>query len=149
MFRVLVLTHGGLAEELVAAARTIAGEATDIEALSLPWEDPPEEAEAKVAAALAGLENGDGVLILTDMYGGTPFNVARRFAEPGRVEVLTGVNLPMVVRVACKAASEPFEGGRRGLSEVARWIQGKARTSICLCTEAPPLDKNLSETERG
>ncbi|MDH3746459.1 MAG: PTS sugar transporter subunit IIA [Acidobacteriota bacterium] len=136
MFRVLVLTHGSLADELVSSARTIAGEAPDVTALSLPWEDSLDEARAKVGAALEGLANGDGVLILTDMYGGTPFNVARGFAEPGQVEVVTGVNLPMVVRVTCKAASEPFEDGRETLSEVALWIQGKGQKSICLCTES-------------
>ena len=148
MFRVLVLTHGRLADELVSSARTIAGDVPDVTALSLPWEDSLEEAKSKVGVALDNLANGDGVLILTDMYGGTPFNVARGFAEPGRVEVVTGVNLPMVVRVSCKAASEPFEGGRETLSEVALWIQGKGQNSICLCTESKlPEAGDLAKTD--
>src|SRR6185295_11375406 len=97
----LILTHGGLARELLAAAQVISGRLAGIEALSLDWNDTFEEAKAKVRAALDRLDDGHGVLILTDMYGGTPSNVAVTFLQNDRVEVLTGVNLPMVLRLAC------------------------------------------------
>ena len=101
----LVLTHGGLARELLAAAQVIAGSTEGFEALSLDWNDPFESARAKVAAAVARLDQGEGVLILTDMFGGTPCNVALTFQRPGTVEILTGVNLPMVLRLACQGSA--------------------------------------------
>jgi PTS system mannose-specific IIA component len=123
----LILTHGGLARELLAAANVISGHLSSFEALSLDWSDPFEEARAKVAAALERLDQSQGVLILTDMYGGTPCNIAMTFYQPGKVEVVTGVNLPMVVKLACRA------GGEEGtVSDLARALQAKGQKSICL-----------------
>lgn len=123
----LILTHGGLARELLSAAGVISGHLSGFEALSLDWSDGFEEARAKVAAALERLEQGQGVLILTDMYGGTPCNVAMTFYQPGRVEVLTGVNLPMVLRLACQT-----HDGQESVAELARWLQTKGVKSVCL-----------------
>src|SRR4051794_28790122 len=126
----LILTHGGLARELLGAANVISGPLSSFEALSLDWSDVFEEARAKVAAALEHLEQGQGVLILTDMYGGTPCNIAMTFFQPGKVEVLTGVNLPMVLRLACQM------GGDKGtVSDLARWLQDKGQRSVCLAGE--------------
>jgi mannose PTS system EIIA component len=99
------------------------------EALSLDWHEPVEQAKDKVRAALARLDQGDGVLILTDMYGGTPCNVALSFLQTGKVEVLTGVNLPMVVRLTCP--------GLDGLdvTELGKWLQAKAQRSVCLASD--------------
>ena len=83
------------AVQLLAAANVISGRLDGFEALSLEWSDGFDEARPKVAAALERLDQGQGVLILTDMYGGTPCNVALTFYEAGKVEVLTGVNLPV------------------------------------------------------
>ena len=129
----LILTHGGLARELLAAAQVISGRLAGIEALSLDWNDTFEEAKAKVRAALARLDDGHGVLILTDMYGGTPSNVAVTFLQHDRVEVLTGVNLPMVLRLACQQNEEP-----QSLEDMARWLQGKGQRSLCLGSEMNP-----------
>jgi PTS system mannose-specific IIA component len=129
----LILTHGGLARELLAAAQIISGRLFGFEALSLDWNDTFEEAKAKVRAAIDRLEDGEGVLILTDMYGGTPSNVAVTFLQPGRVEVLTGVNLPMVLRLACQQTEEPTN-----LEGMARWLQGKGQRSLCLVSEMQP-----------
>ncbi len=131
MYRILVLTHGDLGEVLLESARTIAGEAPNVSALTLEWTDTFEQAHAKVKARLEELENDDGVLILTDMYGGTPFNVARSLVDSGRIEILTGVNLPMVLRLSC------LESGPPGLEEAAGWILGKGQKAICLCTAQP------------
>ncbi len=131
MFRVLVLTHGPLGEVLLASAQTIAGETPNVSALTLDWGDTYEQAYEKVRARIDELENPEGVLILTDMYGGTPFNVARSLVEPGRVEIVTGVNLPMVLRLSC------FNQDAPGLAEAAAWIQGKGQSAICQCTTAP------------
>ncbi len=136
MAATLILSHGGLARELLAAARTIVGELHGFAALSLDWEDSFETARRKTAAALAGLDASRGVLILTDIYGGTPFNVAASLRQRGRVEVLAGVNLPMVVRLACGGAAEA------NVAELADWIVEKSRGGICRAQgdggEAPP-----------
>ena len=123
----LILTHGGLAREFLAAANVISGQLNGFEALSLDWSDGVDEARAKVAAAIARLDRGEGVLILTDMYGGTPCNIAMTFFQAGKVEVLTGINLPMVLRLACQA--EPEE---TSVANLARWLQAKGQKSVCL-----------------
>ena len=136
MARVLVVTQGGLADELARGARTIAGPSSPIETVSLDWNETPAESERKVAQALFGslgaLDESDGpqsdpdggVLILTDVPGGTPFNVAKKFARPGRIEVLAGVNLPMVVRLCCPGCQD------YSVSELAEWLLEKGRQSI-------------------
>ena len=125
MVTILILTHGGLAQELLIAAETIVGSLQNFRIVTLEWTDTFEEASLKTRSALEDLGSGDQVLILTDMYGGTPYNVATSLAEPGRVEVVTGVNLPMVVRLGCPDTKD------KTVSELADWIQIKARTSIC------------------
>ncbi|HEX2642948.1 MAG TPA: PTS sugar transporter subunit IIA [Thermoanaerobaculia bacterium] len=122
----LILTHGGLARELLAAAQVISGHLSAFEAISLDWSEGFEEAKGKVTSALGRLDQGQGVLILTDMYGGTPCNVAMSFLERGKVEVITGVNLPMVLRLACQTGEEVNVG------EVAHWLQAKAQRSFCV-----------------
>jgi PTS system mannose-specific IIA component len=146
----LILTHGGLARELLSAAQTISGRLSRFEAISLDWNDGIEEAKAQISAAIDRLDEGQGVLILTDMYGGTPCNVATVFHQPGKVEILTGVNLPMVLRLACQS----IEDGN--LSDVAHWLQLKAQRSLCLvsdmvqppkCTEPEAVEK--TEEKKG
>ena len=126
----LILTHGGMARELLAAANVISGRLSGFEALSLDWSDGFDEARVKVAAALERLDQGQGVLILTDMFGGTPCNISMTFFEPGKVEILTGVNLPMVLRMACQIKEE-----ETSVSDLARWLQEKAQRSVCLAGE--------------
>ena len=125
----LILTHGGLARELLSAAQTISGRLSGFEAISLDWNDGLEEAKAQISAAITRLDEGQGVLILTDMYGGTPCNVATVFHQPGKVEILTGVNLPMVLRLACQSIDDG------NLSDVAHWLQAKAQRSLCLVSD--------------
>ena len=125
MVGVLVLTHGPLANELLAAATTISGaEAEGVEALCLEWNIEPEEAFEQVRAACAAAAGDEGLLVLTDMYGGTPHNVARRVAENGSVELVSGVNLPMVVRLLCSSRDQ------LPLNELVDWIAAKGCSSI-------------------
>jgi mannose PTS system EIIA component len=135
MIGTLVLTHGGTARELVAAAQKISGSALGVEALCLEWDDTVEAAREKVSAAIIRLDQGDGVLILTDMFGGTPSNIATAFFSPGKVEVLAGVNLPMVLRLSCRPAGED------DLTVVAEWLQKKAEQSHCLASARIMLKK--------
>ncbi len=125
MTPVLVVTHGRMAQELLAAAETIAGVRPDIRALSLDWDEGSDAARARIAQAVAELDRGEGVLILTDMFGSTPSNAAIALAVPGKVEVVTGVNLPMVVRMSCSSVLPAT------LVETARWLEEKGRRSIC------------------
>lgn len=124
MTPVLLVTHGRLAQELLAAAETIAGVRPDIRALALEWNDGIDAARARIAQAVAELDRGAGVLILTDMYGSTPSNAAIAVSIPGRIEVVTGVNLPMVVRMSCSSVLPAT------LVETARWLEEKGRRSI-------------------
>ncbi len=128
----LILTHGGLARELLAAANIISGRLSGFEALSLEWGEGFDGARGKVAEALERLDQGQGVLILTDIYGGTPCNVAMTFYQPGRFEVLTGVNLPMILRMACQVGMDG------SVSEVAHMLQEKGRRGICLAGDLEP-----------
>jgi PTS system mannose-specific IIA component len=138
MIGVLVVTHGALADELLAAARTIAGELPDFRALSLEWRVGLEEAREKIAAAITLLDRGEGVLVLTDMYGDTPSNAAFSLAAPGRIEVISGVNLPMIVRLGCTGtAGAP-------LADLARAIELKGRRSICRAGGGPGQDATRS-----
>ena len=135
---ILILTHGELGRELLTAARTIAGNLPDAATLCLDWQDTPEQAERKLGEAIqdlteAAAKNGGGeqggVLILTDLYGSTPTNAALKHLDPGRVEVLTGVNLPMVVRLACAHRRD------LGVDELAHWLQKKGRDAVCVASD--------------
>lgn len=129
MVGILLVTHGGLAEELLATASVIAGSPPACEALSLDWTDTLEGATAKVGAAVARLDGGDGVLVLTDLVGDTPYNAALRLFTPGQVEVVTGVNLAMILRLSCLLTQ------KGDVAELAAWIRVKGRDSICLASE--------------
>lgn len=131
MVGVLILTHGELGPELLKAARVISGRLESFEALPLDWNDGFDEARRKVEAALDGLDRGRGVLVLTDILGGTPFNVAMALRDPGRIEIVSGVNLPMVVRLGCLLNEE------MPLLELTRWIRDKGKASICCSNDLP------------
>jgi PTS system mannose-specific IIA component len=98
----LIVSHGNLAHELLAAATKIEQNATlaGIEAVPLEWTDTVDAARDKIGAALGRLGGYRGVIIFTDMFGGTPSNIALSVLEEGRVEIVTGVNLPMIVKFA-------------------------------------------------
>jgi len=131
MVGVLILTHGRMADEILAASRTISGDLEDFESLSLTWSDGPEEARGKVLEVLRRLDHGEGVLILTDIFGGTPSNVAMSLYEPGHIEVVSGVNLPMVVRLGC------LKNRNMAVRDMAEWIRRKGRDSICWSSDLP------------
>ena len=99
MIGVVVVTHGQLATELVNAAETIVGELPQFAAVSIGWHEDTEDARNEIDQAIGRVDDGTGVLILTDMFGGTPSNLAMTFHAEGRVEVITGVNLPMLIKL--------------------------------------------------
>jgi PTS system mannose-specific IIA component len=97
---IVVVTHGQLARELVAAAEMIIGDIPNVTAVSMGWQESPEDAEREIELAISRVESGKGTVVLTDMFGGTPSNLSLAFLEKGKVEVVTGVNLPMLIRLA-------------------------------------------------
>ena len=124
MVQILVLSHGRLAEVLLESARRIAGEAPALTALCLDWSSPREELAERIHREVEALDAGDGVLVLTDLAGDTPSNLVEDLARPGRLEVVSGVNLPMVLRLSCLGSRE------MPLAELATWITDKGRQSI-------------------
>jgi PTS system mannose-specific IIA component len=124
MIGVLVVTHGRLAEELLAATERITGRLERFRALSLDWSEGLDAANERIRTEIRALDDGDGVLLLTDMFGDTPSNAALACCEEGRVEIVSGVNLPMMVRLGCSGR------GTATLPEMARWLEIKGRQSI-------------------
>jgi PTS system mannose-specific IIA component len=129
MVGALVVSHGHLARELVAAAEMIIGdEILHIQAVSIGWHDDVNDARKEIEKRIGEVESGSGVLILTDMFGGTPSNIAFSFHEPGRVDVITGVNLPMIIKIAGQKEGESLE-------MLARAVREQGRSSISMASE--------------
>jgi PTS system mannose-specific IIA component len=96
----IIVSHGQIANELLAAAEGVVGDLSHIRAVSIGGHDDVDMAKAEIKRAIAHVSQGSGVLILTDMFGGTPTNIAAMFFRPGEVEIVTGVNLSMVIKLA-------------------------------------------------
>lgn len=128
MIGVVVVTHGQLATELLNAAETIVGELPRFAAVSIGWHEDTEDAREEIGQAIAHVDQGQGVIILTDMFGGTPSNLAMTFLEADKVEVITGVNLPMLIKLA-SVANEP------DLLAVARDMREHGRNAIWVASD--------------
>ena len=128
MIGVVVVTHGQLATELLNAAEMIVGDLPRFAAVSIGWHDDVSDAREDIAQAIERVrgDGGDaGVLLLTDMFGGTPSNLAMTFMETNRVEVITGVNLPMLIKLAGQAKSSDLLAVARDMREHGRnaiWV---------------------------
>ncbi|HEX8073212.1 MAG TPA: PTS sugar transporter subunit IIA [Pyrinomonadaceae bacterium] len=133
----VIVTHGQLATELLAAAEMIVGPVSHIAAVSIGWHDDVDAARDEIEQALKRVAEGRGVLLLTDMFGGTPTNIASMFLTEGAVEVVTGVNLPMIIKLATDTSAD-------ALLDVARRVREQGREGIYLSGEllAPPPRKS-------
>jgi mannose PTS system EIIA component len=101
MIGVVVVTHCHLAEELICAAQLVVGEdLKQFQAVSVEPKDGTDKIREKIVSAIRRVDKGQGILILTDMYGGTPSNISLSFLEEKKIEVITGVNLPMLLKLA-------------------------------------------------
>ncbi len=130
MIPVLVLTHGNLASELLQAAQTIDPSLTGQTAsMSLPWDVDSDEASRSLKKQLRELDQGEGILVLTDMFGGTATNLALPFLEPEKVEIVTGVNLPMLVKLGS------LQGRPLSLDELAAGLTAAGQKSIRVASE--------------
>ena len=116
MVGILLITHNGLGESLIDCLRHVMGNApAHVKALSVLAQDDPVLKEEEARALIAELDEGQGVLLLSDVYGATPCNIARRVCQPGRIEGVAGVNLPMLLRVACNCNKSLDEQVQRAL----------------------------------
>ena len=129
MIGALIVTHGNLANELLNAARKIESTNVVIEAVPLEWTDSVDAAREKIRIALDRVGTDGGVIIFTDMFGGTPSNISLSFLEKDRVEIITGVNLPMVVKFAT------LQQDGKDLTAVANTISEKGSKAIRVASE--------------
>jgi PTS system mannose-specific IIA component len=134
MIGVVVVTHGQLATELVHGAETIVGDLPHVTAVSIGWHEDTREARAEIEQAMARVTGDEGVLLLTDMFGGTPSNLAMTFLTQGRVEVVTGVNLPMLIKLASIRA-------QTDLLTIARELREDGRNAIWVASDLLRSDK--------
>jgi PTS system mannose-specific IIA component len=128
MVGLVVATHGRLAEELLRTAEGIVGALEQCEAVSVGAGVSMEDARAHLGEAVKRVDRGDGVLVLTDMFGGTPANLALTFLDE-KVEVITGVNLPMIVKLATARS------GDLGLRAAAELLTTYGQTNITLASD--------------
>jgi PTS system mannose-specific IIA component len=128
MIGVVVVTHGQLAVELLNAAETIVGDLPQFAAVSIGWHEDTQDAREEISQAIGRVRRGQGVLILTDMFGGTPANLAMTFLAEQNVEVITGVNLPMLIKLAGL-------GEQADLLTAAREMRDQGRNAIWVASD--------------
>jgi PTS system mannose-specific IIA component len=128
---VVIVTHYRLGEEFLQALRLIVPDAPPFQAVSIDPKQSVDEMRESIANALRTVETGDGVLVLTDMFGGTPSNMALSFLEEHRVEVVTGLNLPMLIKLATMTEKRPLE-------ELAAFIKEYGQRNIRVASEILP-----------
>jgi PTS system mannose-specific IIA component len=108
MIGIVLVTHGNLAREFLSAMEHVVGKQAQARAISIGPDDDMEERRAEILKAAEDVDTGDGTIVLTDMFGGTPSNLAISIMDRAKVEVLAGVNLPMLIKLASVRVSEPL-----------------------------------------
>ena len=134
MVGIVIVTHLKLGEELLAVAELIVGRLKQFQAVSINPEEGVEEIRERISEAIRRVDKGKGILILTDMFGGTPSNICLAFLEEWKIEVITGVNLPMLLKLATSEEE-------KDLAELADFIRTYGQKNINLASEI--LKKNL------
>ena len=122
-----IVSLGRLGEELLNALTIILGEAPNIEAISIGWYDDVEDSKRKISNSLKNVDQKSGVVIFTDMFGGTPSNLSFTFQKDGHVEIITGVNLPMLIKFCSLQRSS-------SLKDVARKVVEQGKKNIHLAS---------------
>ena len=136
---VVIITHYRLGHEFLQALRLIVPEARGFEAVSVEPSQSAEDMRRSIAEALAKVDQGEGVLALTDMFGGTPSNIALSFLKERRVEVVTGMNLPMLIKLATLSQEKPLE-------ELAVFIKSYGQRNISVASEILPDSESCATT---
>lgn len=133
MIGVVIVTHSALADEFLMATQQIVGQVEGIEPISIDPSDPIEEVEQRIKKGIKKVDMGKGVLILTDMFGGTPSNISLSFQDKGKVEIVTGINLPMLIKLSTMREEKTLE-------ELASFIKSYGQKNIHLASEI--LERN-------
>jgi PTS system mannose-specific IIA component len=120
MIGMVLVTHGRLAAEFIAALEHVVGPQTHIAAVCIGAEDDMERRRQDILRAISEVDAGKGVVLLTDMFGGTPSNLAISVMDKAKVEVIAGINLPMLIKLASLRESEPLAAAVRGAQEAGR-----------------------------
>jgi PTS system mannose-specific IIA component len=129
MVGAVIVTHGRLARELLDATERIVGRTEGIAAVSIDWDDDVAIARQQIQETIETVNSGGGVLIFTDMFGGTPTNVSLAFLEQDKVEIITGVNLPMLIKLtSLQTASESLLG-------IAQQVRERGQKSVYVASE--------------
>jgi PTS system mannose-specific IIA component len=133
MIGLVLVTHGSLAQEFVRALEHVVGAQKQVAAISIGPEDDMEERRREILSAVSDVDKGDGVVLLTDMFGGTPSNLAISIMDKAKVEVIAGVNLPMLIKLASVRRGTPLaeavalaqDAGRRFINVASRVLAGE------------------------
>jgi PTS system mannose-specific IIA component len=124
----VIVTHGHLGSEFIAAAEMIVGPMPHVAPASIDWHDDVDVARAELERAITRVSRGRGVLVLTDMFGGTPTDIASMFLDNPGIEVVTGVNLPMILKLADQTATD-------SLAELSRRVREAGHEGIHVAGE--------------
>ncbi len=127
MFGVVIITHENLGEKLLLTAETITGKLENVVSVSFDSPQKPESTKKQIEEAIKKVDKGNGVIILTDLFGGTPSNIAISFLNQDNVEVVSGVNLPMAIKI-------PFLKNVDNVHEAAKMLQQYGRESISVAS---------------
>ena len=133
MIGLVLVTHGDLAREFIKAMEHVVGQQTAVEAICIGPEDDMHSRREEIVAAVARVNDGSGVVILTDMFGGTPSNLAISVMEAGRVEVIAGMNLPMLIKLSSVRKDDDLgiaidaaqAAGRKYINVASQLLSGK------------------------
>ncbi len=135
MIGVVLVTHGRLAQEFIAALEHVVGPQQNMAAVCIGPDDDMEQRRREIVASVAAVDGGQGVVLLTDMFGGTPSNLAISVLDQGRVEVVAGVNLPMLIKLASLRGDKPLatviaeaqRAGRKYISVASQLLANEAQ----------------------
>ena len=133
MIGMVLVTHGRLAEEFVAATEHVVGKQNNVRAICIGPDDDMEQRRKDILDAVSEVDSGNGVVLLTDMFGGTPSNLAISIMDKAKVEVIAGINLPMLIKLASVRVSSTLEeavlaaqeSGRKYINVASRLLTGK------------------------
>lgn len=133
MIGLVLVTHGKLAEEFRHALEHVVGKQQAVEAVCIGPEDDMDQRRVEIVEAVGRVDDGAGVIILTDMFGGTPSNLSISVMDTGRIEVIAGINLPMLIKLAgvrgsndiARALEEAQDAGRKYINVASRILSGK------------------------
>ncbi|MBN34779.1 MAG: PTS fructose transporter subunit IIA [Rhodospirillaceae bacterium] len=134
MIGLVLVTHGRLAEEFVAAMEHVVGEQAAVRTICIGPDDDMERRREEILEAVKSVDSGSGVIVLTDMFGGTPSNLAISVMEAGNVEVIAGINLPMLIKLATARETDTLddvvaaaqEAGRKYINIASSLLKPKA-----------------------